>query len=304
MNRMSLVKQRNYRVNTDSGKFIFRVTLTLNRNTEQPESFVINLGSREKYCVQIRVPSRESGLTDAYLMWVESSENCSLEKYVEAGLAKHMTLLGFTITRQLNPKIKTISFEDTSSFDCKLPNSTTTKVPMKAFYIVFYNSTWYEATFGAKLKRNYAEYCKLKENMFSKENKPQTFDFVNDKLQQELEPLYNSTTSWHEFFKAISTKYGKKKCGVIYPWLSNALYEVFKSNIFDDTKWYIDLTDAYEKIPQIQYTLVDIKEEQKGGKHKTMKKKKQRRFTNRSIYIFPNIREIKKWKYGEFIKRI
>jgi hypothetical protein len=40
-------------------------------------------------------------------MWVEAHEDCSLESYINKGLAKHMTLLGLTLARKLNPNIKT-----------------------------------------------------------------------------------------------------------------------------------------------------------------------------------------------------
>lgn len=290
-----------YELKTEHGRFIFKVELTLNRDTTIPVSYNINIGSKNNYCIQIRVPSKESGEsgeTDAYLMWVEAGEKCSLETYIETGLAKHMTLIGFTLTRQINTNIKTISFEDTSSFKCDLPDNKKIKVPMKAFYIAFHEATWYESNFGAKLKTNYKEYCKLKKNMYKSENKPKRFNFVNKELQEELEPLYNSTLNWSEFFQAISKKYGKKKCGIVYPWIMNALYEVFGSNIFDDTRWYIDFKDHKEQntYPMLTYNIKKI-EKTTGG----YKKIKQRRFTFSRTHIFPNIPEIQKWNYMKFI---
>jgi hypothetical protein len=298
-----------YQITTSAGKFVCKIMASFDRNTKQPETFNINIGSKERFCVQLKVPSRESGQTEAYLMWVEAHEECSLEKYIEKGLAKQMTLLGLTITRKINPNIKTVSFEDTSSFNCDLPNKIKKQVPMKAFHIAFHEATWYELNFDAQLKHDYERYCKLKKNMYKSENKPKRFDFINEDLQKELEPLYESTTNWYDFFKAIENKYGNKKCGVVYPWLTKAMYEIFKCNIYEDTHWYIDFKENEErnKTPIIDFNLEDMAEignKTIGGKtigskirNKTNKK---RRFTYSRTHIFPNIREIQKWNYLNF----
>lgn len=293
-----------YIITTQVGRFICKITAIFNRNTNEPESFNINLGSKERFCVQLKVPSKESNKTDAYLMWVEAHEDCSLEKYIEKGVSKQMILLGLTLTRQINPNIKTVSFEDTSSFKCMLPNSTEKQVPMKAFHIAFHEATWYEYYFDARLKYNYDKYCNLKKNMYKSEYKPISFDFINSELQKELEPLYERTTNWYDFFKAIEGKYGNKKCGMVYPWIMKAMYEIFQSNIYDDTHWYIDFKENEEqnKTPVIDYELKDI-EMKGGGRRKTLKKRPARRVTFSRTHIFPNIPEIQKWNYMKFINK-
>lgn len=300
-----MLRNIEYKIETTSGKFICKISGTFDRNTYQPISYNINLGRKDKYCVQIKVPSKESGETDAYLMWVQADEDCSLETHIEKGLSKQMTLLGLTLTRKINPNITTVSFEDTSSFKCKLPNNEEKQVPMKAFHIAFHEATWYEYYFNAQLKNDYDKYCKLKKNMYKSENKPKTFDFINSDLQKELDPIYATTTNWYDFFQAISKKYGNKKCGMIYPWIMRAMYEVFKSNIYDDTHWYIDFkyNEEQNKTPMIEYSLTNS--EMKGGKQrkKTLKNRKNRRFTFSRTHIFPNIPEIQNWKYNEFVKK-
>lgn len=292
----------NYKLNTNYEQFIFRSTVLLDRDTQAPVSFTINLGSKENFCVQIRVPSKESQETDAYLMWVEANENCSLESYIKNGIAKHMTLLGLTLARKINPNIKTVSFEDTSSFDCELPNDKEEKVPMKAFHIAFHGATWYEYHFGAMLKRDYNKYCTLKNNIYKPENKPKTFYFINEELQEELEPLYSNTQTWYDFFQEISKKYGKKKCGMVYPWIMSAMNEIFECNIYDDTKWYIDFNANKETnyTPMIDYKRYSITTG--GTRRKTIKQRKARQFSFRRRYIFPHIPQIQKWDYKTFIR--
>jgi hypothetical protein len=298
--------QIDYKLKTKYGKFILRITVLMDRNTNTPKSFTINLGTKTKFCVQIKVPSKETGETDAYLMWVEAHENCSLERYIEKGLARHMVLIGLTLTRKLNPSIQTVSFEDTSSFDCELPDDKEIKVPMKAFHIAFHEATWYEYYFGARLKREYDKYCRLKKNIYKSENKPKVFDFVNDTLQEELEPLYEAATNWYDFFQAISKKYGNHKCGIVYPWITKAMNTIFESNIYDDTQWYIDFkaNEEENKTPLVEFDMIhDMSDNIKGGHRKTLKNRKNRRFTFSRTHMFPNIPEIHKMNYKDFIRK-
>lgn len=293
-----------YTIKTTSGKFIFKFVPTFDRNTNQLQSFNINLGSDNRFCVQLNVPSKESNKTDAHLMWVEAHEECSMEQYIKKGLAKQMVLLGLTLTRKLNPNIKTVSFEDTSAFKCKLPDDKEQQVPMKAFHIAFYEATWYEYYFGARLKTDYDKYCMEKKNMYKSENKPKRFDFINQELQDELEPLYEATSNWYDFFQAISKKYGDKKCTVIYPWISRAMGEIFTRYYYDSPKWYIDfkLNEEQNKTPLIDFDMTVISK-LKGGKRtiKTLKNRRARRFTYTRTHMFPNIPEIQKFKYKDFL---
>lgn len=291
-----------FSIKTRYGIFIVKFTPSFDRNTGKPISFMINIGSKDKQCVQLKVPSRETNETDAYLIWVEADENCSLETYIRKGLAQHMTLIGLTLVRQINPNIITVSFKDTSSFMCELPNDTEIKVPMKAFYIAFHGKTWYEEMFDAKLKYDHNKYIELKYNMFKTDCKPPDFNFVNAELQEELEPLYQSTNNWYNFFQAISKKYGKKKCAVVYPWIIDAMNRIFNGSIYDNIDWYINFEEnrLQDKTPIIKLNIDKIK----GGsrKNETRKKRRGRRFTFSRTYIFPNIPRIQKWNYKDFLE--
>lgn len=287
-----------YIITTEFGKFICRFTPLFDRNTNEPVSYIINLGSKEKFCIQLSIPSKESKSTEGHLLWVEANEDCSLEKFIKSSISKHMVLLGLTLSRNINPNITKILLEDTSSFNCKLPNNTKIQVPMKAFHIAFHNATWYEYYFGAKLQHDHEKYKKLKENIYKSENKPKTFNFINEELQEELEPLYKTSRNWHEFFQAISKQYGDKKCGMVYPWITSAMSDIAGYYIHD-TRWYMDLTshEVQNKTPMIQYKLNNIVPKIQGGGIK----RKNRRFTFSRTHMFPNIPEIQSWNYRKFI---
>jgi len=291
-----------YNIQTRYGKFRLKFTVAFDRNTRIPQSFMINIGSTTKQCVQLNVPTRHTKKTDAGLIWVEADEECSLEQYIQKGLARHMTLLGISLAREINPALKTISFKDTSSFPCALPNDTIQRVPMKAFHIAFHGATWYEYYFGAKLQRNHAQYEELKKDLYDPQSKPERYNFINNELQDALDPLYESSATWYEFFQKISDKYGKKKCGVVYPWLTHAMSDIFKGNAYDNSNWYIDLNENRDKLPRILYAMEDIPK-LRGGRRTTFKKRRARRFTSSRTHMFPHIRIIQGWNYLKFLSR-
>lgn len=305
-----------YNIQTAYGKFNIKFTVKYDSNNK-PNEFYINIGSRDKKCVQLTVPAIDTQKTTAKLLWVESDENCSLERYIEKGLAQHMTLLGLTFVRLINKNIKTVTFEDTSSFKCDVPEEmgflkTTEKikeenkiqVPMKPFHIAFHNATWYEFYFGAMLEKDYQKYCELKKNMYKSEMKPANFNFINEQLQEELEPLYNESKNWHEFFQKIAKKYGKKKCAMIYPWITTAMNIIFDG--FEiGTKWYIDFEENAKenknKTPMIDINISTNLIRTEGGR-KTRKNRPERRFTFSRTHLFPHIRKIQKWNYTDFLR--
>ena len=306
-----------YTIKTTYGKF--NVTFRIVREKDdKPTEFTVSIGSIDKKCVQLTVPTLETGETAAKLLWVESDEGCSLERYIEKGLAQHMTLLGLTIIRLINKNIRTVTFEDMSSFKCDVPDEMSylktgrksreenkIQVPMKPFHIAFHGATWYEYYFDAKLEKNHNIYCELKRNMYNSEKKPRTFNFINEELQRELEPLYNETTTWYDFFQAIAKKYGKKKCAIVYPWISSAMETIFEGNIYESpSKWYIDFDENIKKnkTRMLDIDTSDFKKIE-GGRRITRKNRSARRFTYSRTHIFPHIRKIQDWDYKGFLER-
>ena len=134
-----MIQSIEYKLRTDSGIFAFKLATNINRDTQQIDSLLINLGSKNNKCVQLQIPSRESGGTTGYLMWVEADENCSFEQYIERGLAQHMVLLGIRLAKMFNRNLKRIQLKDTSSFECQLPSGIQ-QVPMKPFHIAFHQA--------------------------------------------------------------------------------------------------------------------------------------------------------------------
>lgn len=287
-------------IKTDGGIFNLKINPQINRDTQIIESYFISLDSKTNKCVQLSVPSIESTLKTGTLSWVKAEDDCSLEKYIEKGLAKHMVLLALTLARDINPLLERINLDDMSTFTCELPDNKMYKIPMKSFHIAFHGATWYEYYFDAKLVKYNELYCKLKENLYDSDKKPKNFNFNNEYLQEELEQLYNNSNTWSDFFSAIDKNYGKKKCGVVYPWLYRAMTVIFEHNkIFENENWYIDLKENAKKD---KTALIPFKsyEPKQGGKRQTRKRKYKFRGCIPYIY-FIDIPEIAKMNYKKFL---
>jgi hypothetical protein len=269
-----------------------------NRDTGVIEHYSVNIGSRKTKCVQIIVPG-ESGLQEGKLNWVAKIvPECYLTAKDKTKLSQHIVNLAFTIARDINPTCIRYLVDDCSSFPCSLPDGKTQTIPMKSFHIAFHGSTWYEHYFGAKLVQHHETYKRLKLNLYDSEKKPPTFSFNNPDLDEILTPIYESTKTWHDFFQAIQSKYGDKKCGVLYPWITNAMYVIFDgSNIFDNNKWYIDLEHT-SKIPFRSY-----EDRQTGGMKRkfTRKYKKPDVFFKAPPFFLWNYFEIQSMNYNKFL---
>lgn len=281
-------------IKTASGTFHLKLSKFINPDTKTLEHYVVNLGTYNRKCVQINVPINK---TTGILIWVEGkgAKECSLESFVEKGLAKHMVLLGCTIARDINPHLTRLNLEDCSKFDCKVQDLKTIPVSMKAFHIAFHGATWYEYNFGATLQFDHEAYVDLKKNLHSRAHKPSRFDFMNDELATILAPLYNQTTTWAEFFQVIEKTYGNKKCTKVYPWIQKAMGLVFEyREMFENRYWTITFTDNAQTplIPFLAY-----RDKQVGGRSTRKKRRSEQLMPEERPLSFRNIPEIATWTY-------
>lgn len=281
-------------IKTSKGTYHLKLSKHINRDTSQLEHYTINLGSYNKKCVQINVPVRE---TVGTLIWVEGkgAKECSLESFVEKGLAKHMVLLGCTIARDINPHLRRLNLDDCCKFDCRVQANKTIPVSMKAFHIAFHNSTWYEYNFNAILQFDHGVYLELKKNLYSPEHKPLRFDFMNEELSTILTPLYNQTTTWCDFFQLIQQTYKETKCAKVYPWIHKAMGHIFEyREMFENRYWCINFKDN-EKIPLVPF--MSYRTKQAGGTRTRKKRLLDYLVPEERPLPFMNIPEIQSWTY-------
>jgi hypothetical protein len=255
------------------------------RNTNNVEHYSVSIGSRKSKCIHITVPGGTSG--EGTLSWVSKMvPECYLTANDTSKLSQHIVNLAFTIARDINPSCTRYRLDDCSSFPCKLPNGTEYAMPMKQFHIAFHGGTWYECYFGAKLLHSHEIYERGKLNLYNSSKKPAKFSFNHRDLEEILRPLYTSTSTWWEFFQAIQTKYGDKKCSVIYPWINNAMYAIFESAIIEDKRWYVDFVENERavKTPLIPFRSY---EDVKGGRRITRKQTNKKTYTPYYTYKLP-----------------
>lgn len=299
------MQQQELVIKANNSSFRLLLTTYIDRNSGKPSSYNINLGGTKKKCLNLMISALENKGT---LSWVERHEECSIE--INNPQSQILILLAISIAKSINPNLQYIHLEDSSHFLCTLPEGNSHKVEMKPFYMAFHQSTWYEYYFNAHFDVNYDKYIALKANFTNPENKPRTFDFGNNSLQEQLLPLYENTSTWAEFFKAISQKYGKYKCAVIYPWIIQALAIIFENMFFYEIpKWVIDLENN-QKIKPIYFESYVAK--WSGGRGKVSKQKQTRKITCKHLgwkyiskqrigYVIPYYL-ISNWDYDKFLK--
>lgn len=290
-------------ITTDKAVFHLTISEFKNRDTGIVEHYTINLGSKNNKCVQMNVPSVESGGKIGTLMWVEKvSSVCYMTSKDNKNLSQYTINLAFTIARDINPSCFRYEFDDLSSFKCTLPDGSKPIVSLKLFHIAFHGATWYEKYFGAKMAHNHDIYRRLCLNLYDSSKKPSTFSFKHKELDEDLMQLYKPAHTWNDFFQAIQTKYGDKKCTAVYPWILDAMYHIFNnSNTFDNHKWYIDLS---ENIKDIKTPLIPFKSYEDtlvtGGS--TRKQKKHYYYNVPPIYICNPIK-IQSMEFRKFLEK-
>jgi hypothetical protein len=242
------------------------------RNTGQIIHYNINIGGRKNKCIQLNIPSQENIIKYGKLIWVLRGDDCAIDVQLKDKFTQHSILLGFTIARNINPSLQGVYLDDDSTFNCKLPNGHIQKVSMREFHIAFHKCSWYEYYFDAKLTYGQEDYESLKKNFYDPSKKPADFYFLNEELHEVLNPIYQSTRTWDDFFQKIKEKYGEKRCAMVYPWLTNALHFIFESKgYYENTKWMIDFAknELKNKTPHISFTHM---ENRGGGRGKKTRK--------------------------------
>lgn len=245
-------------ISTDFGTFRLRIKKLIFPNTYENQ-ITLNIGGKDD-CASFTIPMFNK--QPIKLSYANSSSNryqCTLDdKAIKGETTYKMMCLAFTIIREITDQTY-IEFQDMSHFECLLPNGEKKDVSLAPFSFLFYGQTWYERRFGAMLvnvaKRN--SYMNMKCRRTDSIYKPNVYDFVNNKsLQSMLQPHFETTSSWAEFFDKVAKEYGQNKCHIIYPLVTDILEKyIFKNNFeFLDDTWIMNIDD----MPKIPYTIQHV----------------------------------------------
>jgi hypothetical protein len=254
-----------------------------------------SIGGTNTNCVNISITYKDEQPIYANIPYLLHDPDCSVDKNLEKG--KGTIIMIKTLLEYIHNKIPSITefhFEDKSSIESATHEEIQKKssrfmkkgtniipIPLYYFSIAFNGITWYEKHFNARLKdsekhrlyREKVEYLlystELKKNTpfidFLQKAQPPVIDIIH-----ELEPYYNESKTFGDFFQSIPSKH---RIRLVRDWIKNfMMYHL--QDVFSNKDWII-------KVPITHYTNESVISEKKGGKNGKRKTKK---------YYCPNVK--------------
>lgn len=264
-------------IHTERGKYKYLLTIKeinkfryQNGELQKEEWYLINLGGKTKYCVQMKIPKKGD---IANLLWLEAGKelgDCSIDEHEQKGeRLVYLTKLAFSIAKKLNNHLEHIDLQDNAKFVCELPDGRKVTINSTDHDLAFYQLSYYEKRYGAYLiHEQQKKYYEEAKKGFSDPNKKEgDFDFRQNEIYEALMPLYIKSKTWKDFFDAINIRYKNRKCTAITPWIQKALAKIMGGvSSYSGLEWRIDI----KNIPLIEYEEKDI--QKGGGLRKTRKK--------------------------------
>ena len=175
------------------------------------------------------------------------------EKLLRGAKAVLLMNLAFTILQEETPQIQTLEFEDNSAISYDIEDEKPYWISLALFELAFFQMTWYEKWFGARLLTDSAHLLYLDSKKGFSIQKPEVFSFQNKDLDELLAPLYTETGTWQDFFKELYCM--NKKTKLLLPWYKNALRSAMGGILYSGQQWKIDIPEN-DKIKRVEYKVV------------------------------------------------
>ena len=238
-------------VRTHVGDFKITVNDHINYETMEKIGITIGVGGMKDTCVFIVVPNDQNTakLHNVRIRGLTCEVN---GKIIRGDKTIHMVNLAFTILKEEAPNVKYVYLDDSSEFPCTTDNGKFIGVSLALYELAFHRSTWYERHFNSTLKNETLKQLYTKDGFTNLKNP--VFNFKHAKLNEELMPIYERTTTWKEFFDELYRMDGK--CKLLIPWYKEALKNIMGGVSFDNQDWIIDLNNP--KIQSIVYARLPI----------------------------------------------
>lgn len=191
-------------------------------------------------CVQIAYDAVKNVAT---LDWLGTEKGgCEQEgKDIHGADTVAMVDLGITILRKLYPEVNQwIKLRDSSKFKCDLPDGNHVPISNMIYTLLLYGETYYQSRFNAipyyeEANPGIAAFVKS----WNSDPLPENIDFRNKDLTELLIPIYNSSSTWKEFFQAVYKKYNRKTCTLLHSWYLDVFGSLAKVPITTDWKFDI-----------------------------------------------------------------
>jgi hypothetical protein len=222
-------------------------------------NYYISIGGKSTYCFTAIIKAKAP--THVYIDRVEYNEACVENGTLQerGGTSKLVLLSLWTIT-QLFPEITQFDLIDDSNIYCK-KDSKRFKLSLAYDYILKYNQTWYEKSFGAVLPtyeiiedgKKTSIYDKYK-TLLDVLNEPlQPYEIVKPRVNaiESEEKEYREALSPRDFINRLRVKYGEIYCFKVGGWLNgymkflgiklyNEEWRIYKRDIKEPTGFMIE----------------------------------------------------------------
>jgi hypothetical protein len=240
--------------------------------------YSVDIGHRTQFCLNIEI----------YINGKNRPHVMTKVPIVDRRM-KDMIYLAAAIIREVSDETQ-IEFKDNSQFYCTIAHGVIRPLPLSIYHFMFKGKTWYEETFGAKLKNegSLPYYKKIKDALLDPTLKYHFYETTSDYLRNEIQPIYDATSTLAEFFQEIAKKYGDQKCRMIYRWLGEHYYSIM--GIIGEQLplvdlWIIDINN----LPSITYSARSITKSGSFTRKNRGKNTDGRKITRRRVVNIPNI---------------
>ena len=282
-----------YQVSLHETKDLFPDPIT-SVKTPRPLLY-LDIGGRQDKCVKFSIPGQgDTGILDV----LQKDTNCSLDgRPQEGNRLRNMVLLGFTLARKFNRSLHWITLQDMAIYYCETPKEKPQFLFSSMHDLAFHQRSYYEMRYGAVLTdpQLRTQYEIDKQEFMNPSKKPSSYRFDNVSITEELRPLYDSTTTWKQFFDNIRATYDQKtRCTLLYPWLHKVVFLIMNKHTYTNAEWTIDITQH----PPLRYTVSNVYRKLHRGGGGTRKLRKGRSSSRPSVLDFST------QDWDGFIKRI
>lgn len=240
---------------------------------ETEDTFTLYIGGHTLYCIDALIhkeTSRFSIIIDVqlgYLSHVYYNQSCSLEHNFVRGIDTNNILkLLCTYINNHYPYVKGFIYNDTSTKQC----DNKAYVNLYEMSYIRTGATWYQTHFQAVIHPKSMELFTKTEQEFQEKKKRISWSMMKTYIQSPypidesiLQELYDSATTWQEFFGVLSDKIGIDQfCIFVSNWLHGFLMSIFA----------LDLATIQYILPTQSNTLIYTESFYKrGGKRFTRK---------------------------------
>lgn len=270
------LQETKYTIRSENQSYVLTVR-------QSQDSIFLYIGGHHTYCLECQLFTQDSSMKRYFdtsigdLSHVYYNEACAINSKFKRGDDTNRILkLIISYVSQNYSYIRGLSFMDERYRDCDTGGT----VDLANMYYCLHGKTWYmsklDATFlhekdKLAFEKAHADFTTLKTTL--------PWNIVNEYIttrlpmdESKLQTLYETTSTWQEFFSAIEKEIGISEfCGFIAPWIKGFLNRFFK---FDMGRVkFITFLDSPKHKPLLQYDLLPYS--QKGGKY-TRKAPKRR----------------------------